>query len=313
MLPVLTVSVFGAGCGEAEPNPPPEPEEFESFRMTWGAGPCPPNGDCEGSVELRADGTLRLDTPCSGHLACGGLIPGTYEAVVSAGDLDAAIAAVTAPDLISLLDGPRPVCEPPTDIFETVAVVMGDVEHSNETTTCDDAPLQRARDALSALVNEYFETGAPVLLAGGWSFGKCEGACKGDLGVTDAAVRYKIDGHEIDDPLFLDNRGVLTRAGLEAVYMLMDELGDVALQERYGCPDCADDGSSYVTLARGGQASIHTYEYGEPPAELADLDVLLRELMTALETCMATAHVDISPGCVPRSEGPGVAGSSSGE
>lgn len=300
MIPLLTVTALGAGC--VEPEPEPEPEPFESFRMTWGAGPCPPNGDCAGSIELLANGTLRLDTPCSGHLACDGLIPGTYEAVVSAEDLDAAIAALTAPDLVNLLDGPRPVCEPPTDIYESFAVVLDDVEHSNETTTCEAAPLQRARDALSALVQEYFGPGAPVLLGGGWSFGHCQGACIGELGLNGAAARFTITGHQVEDPVFLDNRGILTPEGLEAVYTTMVELRDVPLEERYGCPDCADGGASQVTIVREDETSIHTYELGEPPAELAELDTLLRELMSALETCISTEYIDIDPACMPRSE-----------
>jgi hypothetical protein len=302
MIPILTATTLGAGCAEPEPIPPPEPEEFESFRMTWGSGPCPPNGDCEGSIELLADGTLRLDTPCGGQLACDGLIPGTYEAVVSAEDLEAAIEALTAPDLIELLDGARPVCEPPTDIFESVAVVIGDDEYSNETTTCEDTPLERARNAMSELVKEYFGPGAPVLLGGGWSFGFCQGACVGQFGLNGAAARFTITGHQAEDPVFLDNRGILTEEGLEAVYMVMVELRDVPLEERYGCPDCDDGGASHVTIAREDGSSMHTYEFGEPPPELAELDALLGELISALETCVSTAYIEIDPGCMPRSE-----------
>jgi hypothetical protein len=293
------VFVSAAGCAEPEPEPV---GQFESFRMSWGAGPCPPGGDCEGSIELLADGSLRLDTPCSGHLACDGLIPGIHEAEVSAADLDATIAVLTAPDLLDLLDGPRPVCEPPTDIYESLAVVVDGVEHSNETTTCTALPLQRARDALSDLVNAYFGPGAPVLLGGGWSFGFCMGECIGTLGLNGAAARFTITGHRDEDPVFLDNRGMLTPAGSEAVYAAMVALRDVPLKERYGCPDCADGGASHVTLSRAGAVSMHTYEFGKPPAVLDEVDALLAELMNALETCTSTAHIEVDSGCIPRSE-----------
>lgn len=297
----LTVCTLGAGC--AEPGPGPEPGgEFESFRMAWGAGPCPPGGDCEGSLELSADGRLRLDTPCGGLLACEGLIPGTHEAEISAKDLDAAVAVLTAPDLIALLDGPRPVCEPPTDIYESMAVVVDGREHGNETTTCDQAPLERVRDFAGALIEKYIGAGGPVLLGGGWSFGFCMGACIGELGVNQTAVRYTITGHRDEDPVFLDNRGMLTAEGLGAVYTTMAALRDVPLADRYGCPDCADGGASQVTLARAGEVSSHTYEYRNPPAELVELDALLHELMDALETCASTAYLEIDPSCVPRSE-----------
>jgi hypothetical protein len=302
MIPILTVTTLGAGCGEPEPISPPPPEQFDSFRMDWGSGPCPPNGDCEGSIELLADGTLRLDTPCEGPLACDGLIPGTYEAMVPVEDLDATIAALTAPDLIDLLDGPHPVCPPPTDIYETMAVVIDDVEHSNETTLCEDAPLERARDAIGELVQAYFGPGAPVLLGGGWSFGFCQGPCVGQLGLNGAAARFTITGHRAEDPVFLDNRGMLTQEGLEAVYMDMAALRDVVLQERYGCPDCDDGGASHVTIGRANETSTHTYEFGEPPPELAEVDTLLGELMSALETCTSTPYIEVDSGCVPRSE-----------
>ena len=296
---VLTLSALGAGCSEPEPAPV---RQFESLRMTWGAGPCPPNADCDGRLELQADGSLRLDTPCNGHLDCDRLPPGVYEANISAEDLDAVVAVLTAPDLLALLDGVRPVCEPPSDIYEDFVVVLGGVEHGNETTTCAAAPLQRARDALSALVSGYLDPGAPVLLGGGWSFGFCAGQCIGDLTLNGTAARYTITGHRDEDPVFVDNRGMLTLLGMQAVFTAMVELRDVTLDDRYGCPDCADGGASHVTIERAGEASTHTYEYGRPPAILSDVDALLDELMDALETCTSTDHIVVDSNCVPRPE-----------
>lgn len=300
MISLFTVSALGAGCIEPEPEPEPG-GQFDSFRMTWGSGPCPPNSDCEGSIELLADGTLRLDTPCSGFLACDGLLPGTYEAVVSYDDLDAAIAALTAPDLIELLDGVRPVCQPPTDIYESFAVVIDDVEHGNETTTCDAEPLQRARDELSELVEKYFNPGVPLLLGGGWSFGRCAGQCAGELALNGTAARFTITGRP-EEPVVLDNRGMLTTEGLEAEYEIMAALRDVPLAEIYGCPDCTDGGAGHVTIAREGQVSSHTYELNNPPPELADVDTLLNELMSALETCTSTPYIEIDSDCIPSSQ-----------
>jgi hypothetical protein len=297
MIPVFTVSLLWAGCIEPEP-----PRELDSFRMTWGSGPCPPNGDCTGSIELLADGTLRLDTPCSGHLACDGLPPGNYEVVISAADRDAAIAALAAPELIGLLDRVGPVCEPPTDIYEDMTVVVDGVEHFNTTTTCENQPLVRARAALAELVRKYFRADAPLLLGGGWSFGFCQGACVGELGINGAAVRFTMTGHRPEDPVYLDNRGMLTQEGLEAAFRVMQELRDVMLEERYGCPDCADGGASQVIIARDGASSIHTYEFGNPPPELAAVDALLADLMRALETCTPSTYLELDAGCMPRSQ-----------
>jgi hypothetical protein len=295
----IIASALSAGCAGSQPQ---TAGELESFRLAWSAGPCPPGGDCSGSVELLADGTLRLETPCTGDMLCQELPAGTYEVVVSAGERDAAIAVLTDPALIAILQGAQPACQPPTDIFEGMTAVFEDAAYDNTTTTCDAAPLQAARDALTELVNAYFEVEEPAIAGGGWSFGFCEGGCVGALSLGGAAARLVITGNMSDETVYVDNTGTLTDEGRQVLREAGAALGDAALQETYGCPDCEDGGTAHVVLVRGGEISTHTYELGKPPAELAEIDVLVDILMNALEICNSNAYIEVAPGCVPRPE-----------
>ena len=304
IIALLGMSALGVGCVIVEPGPEPEPQrEFESFRIDWGWGEGPPGGDQSGWIQLDADGTLRLDTPCMNDI-CDQVTPGIHEVVVSAADREATIAVLTDPDLIRLLAREQALCAPVEDVNEVMTLAMTGVEHSKETVLCEDAPLEDARAALNGLVEEYFAIGppleAPVLVSAGWSFGHCIGQCVGELAVDGADLRFTITGHQAEDPVYLDNAGTLTDEGLAAVHSAQAALADETLEERYGCPDCADGGASHVTLSRYDETSTHTYEFGNPPPPLAELDALLDNLMAALESCSANQLVEIAADCTPR-------------
>jgi hypothetical protein len=304
IIALLGMSATGAGCVIIDPGPEPGPQrDFESFRIDWGFGEVALGADQSGSLQLDADGTLRLDTPCMEGV-CDRMAPGSYQAVVSAADRDAAVAVLTDPDLTQLLARESSVCAPVEDVDEIMTLTLTDVEHSNQTVLCDNAPIVAARAALSALVEEYFvlapPAGAPVLVSAGWSFGHCLGQCVGELAVDGSDLRFTITGRLPEDPVYLDNTGTLTELGEEALRSAQAALAGEALEERYGCPDCADGGASHVTLARDGEVSTHTYEFSNPPAVLTELDALLDDLMGALESCSANGFVEITADCTPR-------------
>lgn len=125
------------------------PDSFESFAISFGAGPCKPAADCSEFIELYADGSLRYD-------AFGEVPVVVHEATVSAEDLDAIIPTLIADDLVDLLTLDMAPCLPPTDIGESMTLVADGVTYDNSTTACEDAPLTRVRDELDALVASYF-------------------------------------------------------------------------------------------------------------------------------------------------------------
>jgi hypothetical protein len=122
---------------------------FERFRVSRAAGPCPPDADCDGFIELLASRTLRFEP--FGE-------PGNpvLEAEISEQDFAVAVPLFASPELIALLDQEEPLCDPPTDIFETMAVDVDGGMHEKATTTCDQPEVVAARETANALVMQYF-------------------------------------------------------------------------------------------------------------------------------------------------------------
>ena len=122
--------------------------DFERFKQSKAAGPCPPNADCDGFVELLASRKLRVEP-------FGEVGNPVIEADVSEEDFLAAVAVFADPALVALLDGPDPACNPPTDIFESMLLELGGVTHDVTTTACQQPPIAAAREMAGSLVTKY--------------------------------------------------------------------------------------------------------------------------------------------------------------
>jgi hypothetical protein len=141
-------------------------------------------------------------------------------------------------------------------------------------------------------------TSASVRIAeAGWSFGFCLGPCRGDLTLEGEALSLRI-ADRAGTQVFAVNRGRLTSRGSAALSGLAASLPPDLL-ERYGCPDCADGGASWLTVARESGTKRTEYEYGNPPSELTAVDELLASVMGALRECRATSEVTLETGCTP--------------
>jgi hypothetical protein len=147
----------------------------------------------------------------------------------------------------------------------------------------------------------------PQITAAGKSFGMCAGECDFRLAIDtydpDApsachAVTLEICGWG-PEPCPRTNTGVLTPEGHRLSHELAKGLVGVKLDEVYGCPDCADGGASSVTLLRDGSASTHAYDFGSPPAVLADVDAFTAGLLEALSACASNEYIRVSQGCTP--------------
>ncbi len=125
-----------------------EPVAFDLFRKSSAAGPCPPNADCDGFVELLASGTLRVEK-------FGDVGNKVTEVDIAADDFTAAVAVFTDPALIAILDGPDPACDPPTDIFESMLLQIDGADHDTATTLCDQPPIVAARAKANELEDKY--------------------------------------------------------------------------------------------------------------------------------------------------------------
>ncbi|MDC0722877.1 hypothetical protein [Nannocystis bainbridge] len=125
-----------------------DPGEFERFNVRSVAGLCPPEADCDGFVELLSTRILRVEK-------VGDLGNPVTEVEISAEDFALALEVFTDPALVAVLDSPEPLCNPPSDVFETMELELGGTLHDATTTFCDDPPLQAARQEAVALREKY--------------------------------------------------------------------------------------------------------------------------------------------------------------
>jgi hypothetical protein len=120
--------------------------EFVSFRISNTAF-CSATHDCNGFVELLADGTLRQDRLQE--------IPTVVrETKVSAKDFKAVLDVIMAPESLSGLASDPP-CDVPTDIHEVMTLSLTTGLSSQITTFCGATYLASLRGAMQFLADKY--------------------------------------------------------------------------------------------------------------------------------------------------------------
>ena len=178
----------------------------------------------------------------------------------------------------------------PMDTFETWdSMEIWDIPDVFETWDIPDIPDLPEVDA-----PPHADT---AIAGGGSSFGMCWGPCKTDLTLDGADAHVVTSGW--DDTIFSDNTGILTADGIAQSKSVAAALIGIALQDVYGCPDCADGGAKTIALLREGVASSHAYEFGSVPPALEDADAFVFQVISDLLTCTAGTWVTPDPGCVP--------------
>ncbi|MCG8425505.1 MAG: hypothetical protein MJE77_47105 [Proteobacteria bacterium] len=74
------------------------------------------------------------------------------------------------------------------------------------------------------------------------------------------------------------------------------DFGSVALQADSRCERVT------FTLSLAGAQASFTYEYFQPPSQLATIDGLIKVWMAALESCTSTSSINVADNCVPRED-----------
>ena len=123
-------------------------DAFELFRVTESYGPCPPDSDCWGFIEISADGLLRVDI-------LGELPEQVHESKVSDPDIAEVLPALIDPALVALLAADELPCMKVDDVYEQMVVVTGGTTHTNETTNCDLPSIVAARQAMEDLALDF--------------------------------------------------------------------------------------------------------------------------------------------------------------
>lgn len=116
-----------------------------------------------------------------------------------------------------------------------------------------------------------------LVLSYGTSFGECIGYCQTELTLTAASITYTLRSQVTMQP---DRRYVsrmppgLWRDLTARVAAIRFE----ALDDVYGCPDCADGGAEWVEVHEGLFAKRVTFEYRNAPEPLGALTEDLRAM-----------------------------------
>ena len=121
---------------------------FELFRITESFGPCPPDWDCWGFIEISADGLLRVDVLDQ-------LPVEVHESKLSDPDVAEVLPALTDPALVAILAADELPCMKVDDVYELMEVVLDGVTHANETTNCDLPVIAAARQAMENLALDF--------------------------------------------------------------------------------------------------------------------------------------------------------------
>jgi len=185
-------------------------------------------------------------------------------------------------------DGESPDTLPPdaADVEDSVAPDGAD------TVAPDSAPADvPTSDVLDGTVR---------LVGAGWSFGECLTGCRGALTLEGASLAFEVRDNE--GVVEHATQGILTTEGAAELDTLLAPLVGEALQLTYGCPDCNDGGASSLDFTLGAEPFTTTYERGEPPAILADLDAFTAAIMGSLRDCETTMRVVVQGDCGPPPE-----------
>ncbi|MDC0672576.1 hypothetical protein [Nannocystis radixulma] len=123
-------------------------EPFGFFVLRTWAGPCPPESDCDGQIMLSDSRSLRVEE-------FGAVGNPVIEAEVSEEDYLAAVAVFTDPELVEIIQGPPPMCNPPTDIYESMNLALDGQVFDKNTTGCSLPPVDAAREMAQSLRDKY--------------------------------------------------------------------------------------------------------------------------------------------------------------
>jgi len=120
----------------------------------------------------------------------------------------------------------------------------------------------------------------------GTSFGECIGYCKQNITVISGLVVYNKSGW-IDTVETIICSESLADKTWDSLTSELDIDSFMDLDERIGCPDCADGGAEWleVELKNGDKHKV-TFEYYNAPSELESYIPVLRNLMITSRECV---------------------------
>lgn len=140
---------------------------------------------------------------------------------------------------------------------------------------------------LSACAGAEVTTGSfgdePFVVRTGTSFGMCLGYCSRTLEIAETEMVFRESSREPDRYPARTRSGTITRQEWDTIAALAGSREFAALQESYGCPDCADGGAEFIEVERDGRVQRVVFEYGDTLPGVAALQARLRALRGRFE------------------------------
>lgn len=115
-----------------------------------------------------------------------------------------------------------------------------------------------------------------LLIKHGYTFGRCVGYCNKETTYSQAQVRHvQYNRDTLNNPPKISEKKILAE-DFKALCTSVDLNAFLQLEERIGCPDCADQGAEYVEIVTSKQTKRVTFEPGKTVPVLDSLLVKLR-------------------------------------
>src|SRR5690349_10742281 len=117
-------------------------------------------------------------------------------------------------------------------------------------------------------------------------FGECAGYCVSEIEVSGSDVVYKaryIAGPQESLPLEKTRRASITPDAWNQLLYSVQESEFLKLNDRYGCPDCADQGGEWIEIRfADGKSKKVTFDYNQPPKEVLEIVKKLQAIQMTL-------------------------------
>lgn len=142
-------------------------------------------------------------------------------------------------------------------------------------------------DTVSPKLESDFE------ITSGQSFGECQGLCTQYLVINASQPEVEFVAqpyfvNEQDEKLVFQDS--LSQEDWDRILSEINTAEIRALNETYGCPDCADGGAEWIEIADGLGKYKVTFEYGKEVKGIENLIILLRNQRNALSNKFLTSN-----------------------
>ncbi len=116
----------------------------------------------------------------------------------------------------------------------------------------------------------------------GTSFGNCVGYCRKICDITIDGVDYTKSGATVETRKCFQP---IVYTDFEVLIGMVDLKAFTHLDDRIGCPDCADGGAEWIRIGTPSSVKEVIYEYGKEPDAVKPYIGILRDYLKSIENC----------------------------